>query len=111
MREVANPDEPTILVTKNTSDFYGDSGSLHEDLLKDLRYRGLEGQVDTRRSLQATVDEFVKPTLELARGNFGGFSFSDWFDDSLDRIIRELQYAIARRDAECTTRVIRIAAY
>jgi hypothetical protein len=79
-------DDKVILVTGNTADFGDGSGNLHEDLLQDLRDRGLsDDEVILITCLKDVVERFVEPSLarleelrgELSSGVYKGIDIID----------------------------------
>lgn len=68
-------EEPIVLLTKNTKDFAKKNGTLHADLVGDLRDRGDAERVTLFEGLQPLFEKFVEPAeRELAelRSLFNG---------------------------------------
>ena len=95
IRNVADKNDVTIFVTNNTKDFCDSNGELHTDLKQELEERGFRrNSVIVYRSLTEVIEKHVKPILSLQAAEPEIFSFTNWFNVSLDGIIAELQTVI-----------------
>ena len=100
LREVADNELDTILVTNNKNDFCsGDDYSLHPNLVDDLERRGIpKDRVRVYKDLDSFIDQEVKPQLALAAQALqalnekteDAFSFEQWFDDNTETICSKL---------------------
>lgn len=100
LREVANNDVDTVLVTNNKNDFCsGDDYLLHPNLVEDLDARGISSErVRVYKDLDSFIEKEIKPQLNLAAQALQAlkeqqedvFSFEAWFDENAENICSKL---------------------
>ena len=102
---IATQASQTCFITHNSHDFcVGEDGSLHPDLLRDIRDKGLsEDSIVICDSIKQFVDLYLSPFLKkaaeevlgsLKTGQYGKFNIMNWFIENRDSIIE-----VADKDA------------
>lgn len=104
LNDIAESDIKTVLITNNHRDFGGkDKFSLHENLLEDLRNRGLPtDSVQKYNTLSDFLNEKIKPELqtlndampELMEGHYKDFDINIWFRENKDSFKNSIEDSI-----------------